>query len=31
MHLPYFGDADAVLRIMSEFLDKPVHRKDSIR
>jgi len=28
MHLPYFGDADAVLRIMGEFLDAPAHRKE---
>ncbi len=31
MHLPYFGDADSVLRIMGEFLDAPAHRKNSIQ
>jgi pimeloyl-ACP methyl ester carboxylesterase len=31
IHLPYFGDADAVLRIMGEFLGIPTHRKDSIQ
>jgi class 3 adenylate cyclase/pimeloyl-ACP methyl ester carboxylesterase len=30
-HLPFFGDADAVLRIMDEFLGKPAHGKDFIR
>jgi len=31
MHLPYFGDADAVLRVVGEFLGVPAHGKDSIR
>jgi len=31
IHLPYFGDTDAVLRIMGEFLGIPAHGKDSIR
>jgi len=30
-HLPYFGDADAVLRITGEFLGIPAHGKNSIR
>jgi pimeloyl-ACP methyl ester carboxylesterase len=30
-HLPFFGDADAVLRITDEFLGKPAHGKDFIR
>jgi class 3 adenylate cyclase/pimeloyl-ACP methyl ester carboxylesterase len=31
IHIPFFGDADAVLRIMGEFLGAPPHGKDSIR
>jgi pimeloyl-ACP methyl ester carboxylesterase len=31
IHIPFFGDADAVLRIMGEFLGAPAHGKDSIR
>ena len=31
IHIPFFGDADAVLRIMGEFLGVPAHGKDSIR
>jgi class 3 adenylate cyclase/pimeloyl-ACP methyl ester carboxylesterase len=31
IHIPFFGDADAVLRIMGEFLDTPVHGRDAIR
>jgi pimeloyl-ACP methyl ester carboxylesterase len=31
IHLPYFGDVDAVLRITGEFLNIPAHGKDSIR
>ena len=31
IHIPFFGDPDAVLRIMSEFLGVPAHGKDSIR
>jgi pimeloyl-ACP methyl ester carboxylesterase len=31
IHLPFFGDADAVLRITGEFLGIPAHGKDSIR
>jgi class 3 adenylate cyclase/pimeloyl-ACP methyl ester carboxylesterase len=29
VHLPFFGDADAVLRIMGEFLGTPAHGKVS--
>jgi pimeloyl-ACP methyl ester carboxylesterase len=25
IHIPFFGDADAVLRIMGEFLSTPAH------
>jgi pimeloyl-ACP methyl ester carboxylesterase len=31
IHLPYFGDADTVLRITGEFLGIPAHGTDSIR
>jgi len=31
IHIPFFGDADAVLRITGEFLSKPAHGKDSNR
>jgi class 3 adenylate cyclase/pimeloyl-ACP methyl ester carboxylesterase len=31
IHIPFFGDADAILRIMGEFLGAPAHGKDSIR
>lgn len=31
IHIPFFGDTDAVLRITGEFLSKPAHRKDSNR
>jgi class 3 adenylate cyclase/pimeloyl-ACP methyl ester carboxylesterase len=31
IHIPFFGDADAVLRIIGEFLDTPVHGRDAIR
>jgi class 3 adenylate cyclase/pimeloyl-ACP methyl ester carboxylesterase len=31
IHIPFFGDADAVLRITAEFLGTPAHGKDSIR
>ncbi len=31
IHIPFFGDADAVLRIMGEFLGTPAYGKDSIR
>jgi len=31
IHIPFFGDADAVLRIMGEFLGTPAHGKDSIQ
>jgi class 3 adenylate cyclase/pimeloyl-ACP methyl ester carboxylesterase len=31
IHLPFFGDADAVLRITGEFLGTPAHGMDSIR
>ena len=31
IHPPFFGDADAVLRIMGEFLGGPAHGMDSIR
>jgi class 3 adenylate cyclase/pimeloyl-ACP methyl ester carboxylesterase len=31
IHMPFFGDADAILRIMGEFLGTPAHGKDSIR
>jgi len=31
IHLPYFGDADAVLRITGEFLGIPSHGMDSVR
>jgi class 3 adenylate cyclase/pimeloyl-ACP methyl ester carboxylesterase len=29
IHIPFFGDPDAVLRITGEFLSKPAHGKDS--
>jgi len=31
IHLPYFGDTDAVLRIMGEFLGIPAHGTDANR
>ncbi len=31
IHMPFFGDADTVLRITGEFLGIPPHGKDSIR
>jgi len=31
VHLPFFGDADAVLRITGEFLGIPAHGTDAIR
>jgi pimeloyl-ACP methyl ester carboxylesterase len=31
IHPPFFGDADAVLRIMGEFLGTPAHGTDAIR
>lgn len=31
IHIPFFGDADAVLRITAEFLGTPAHGMDSIR
>jgi class 3 adenylate cyclase/pimeloyl-ACP methyl ester carboxylesterase len=31
IHLPFFGDADAVLRITGEFLGIPAHGTDAIR
>jgi len=31
IHIPFFGDADAVLRITGEFLGIPAHGTDSIR
>jgi len=31
VHIPFFGDADAVLRIIGEFLGIPAHGTDSIR
>jgi hypothetical protein len=31
IHPPFFGDADAVLRIIGEFLGAPAHGTDSIR
>jgi len=31
IHIPYFGDTDAVLRIVGEFLGAPARGKDSIR
>ena len=31
IHLPFFGDADAVLRITGEFLGTPVHGTDAIQ
>jgi pimeloyl-ACP methyl ester carboxylesterase len=31
IHLPYFGDVDAVLRIIGEFLGASAHGKDPIR
>jgi class 3 adenylate cyclase/pimeloyl-ACP methyl ester carboxylesterase len=31
IHIPYFGNTDALLRIVGEFLSIPAHRKDSIR
>lgn len=31
IHIPFFGDADAVLRITGEFLGMPAHGKDFIR
>jgi pimeloyl-ACP methyl ester carboxylesterase len=31
IHMPFFGDADTVLRITGEFLGIPVHGADSIR
>jgi class 3 adenylate cyclase/pimeloyl-ACP methyl ester carboxylesterase len=31
IHIPFFGDADAVLRITGEFLGAPGHGKDAIQ
>ena len=31
IHIPFFGDADAVLRITAEFLGTPAHGIDSVR
>jgi hypothetical protein len=31
IHLPFFGDADAVLHLTGEFLAIPAHGKDVIR
>jgi pimeloyl-ACP methyl ester carboxylesterase len=31
IHIPFFGDADAVLRIMGEFLGMPAHGTDANR